>query len=42
MHSNEGPAFAAEDINKDGIIDLFFGGAKNQSGKLFLSQGDTL
>ncbi len=40
MHSNEGPAFDSEDINKDGIKDLFFGGAKNQSGKLFLSQGN--
>ncbi|NNL17040.1 MAG: VCBS repeat-containing protein [Flavobacteriaceae bacterium] len=41
MHSNEGPAFDSKDINKDGIADLFFGGAKNQSGKLFISQGNT-
>jgi len=39
MHSNDGPAFDSKDINKDGIEDLFIGGAKNQSGKLFLSQG---
>jgi hypothetical protein len=41
MHSNEGPGFATEDLNNDGINDLFFGGAKNQSGKLFLSEGKT-
>ncbi len=41
MHSNEGPAFAAEDLNNDGIEDLFFGGAKNQTAKLFLSKGKT-
>ena len=40
MYSNEGPAFAAEDVNKDGIIDFFIGGAKNQVGRLFLSKGD--
>jgi enediyne biosynthesis protein E4 len=37
MYSNEGPALATEDINKDGKTDFFMGGAKNQSGKLFLS-----
>ena len=37
MYSNEGPAFASEDINTDGKKDFFLGGAKNQSGKLFLS-----
>ncbi len=37
MYSNEGPAFASEDINKDGIVDFFVGGAKNQSGKMFIS-----
>lgn len=37
MSSNEGPAMAVEDINKDGKPDFFIGGAKNQSGKLFIS-----
>lgn len=37
MSSNEGPAFATADINGDGKPDFFIGGAKNQSGKLFLS-----
>ncbi len=40
MHSNEGPALATGDINNDGQIDFFMGGAKNQSGKLFISTGD--
>ncbi|RLD26349.1 MAG: VCBS repeat-containing protein, partial [Bacteroidetes bacterium] len=37
MYSNEGPAFASQDINGDGKVDFFVGGAKNQSGKLFIS-----
>lgn len=37
MSSNEGPAMAIEDLNNDGKKDFFIGGAKNQSGKLFLS-----
>ncbi len=37
MYSNEGPAFATADLNQDGKFDFFMGGAKNQSGKLFLS-----
>ena len=37
MHSNEGPAFATSDINQDGRPDFFLGGAKNQSGRLFMS-----
>ncbi|MFK7812051.1 MAG: VCBS repeat-containing protein [Maribacter sp.] len=41
MHSNEGPALAAADINNDNTIDFFIGGAKNQSGKLFLSTSDS-
>lgn len=40
MSSNEGPALATADINKDGKKDFFIGGAKNQSGKLFLSNSD--
>lgn len=37
MSSNEGPAFAKADINKDGKLDFFIGGAKNQTGRLFIS-----
>ncbi|SFT68273.1 Repeat domain-containing protein [Algoriphagus locisalis] len=37
MYSTEGPAFAKADLNGDGIEDLFFGGAKGYSGKLYLS-----
>ncbi len=41
MYSNEGPALAANDINNDGIVDFFLGGAKNQSGRLYMSNGNT-
>lgn len=37
MVSNEGPAFASADLNNDGILDFYVGGAKNQSGQLFIS-----
>ncbi len=37
MYSNEGPALACEDLNHDGVTDFFIGGAKNQTGNLFLS-----
>ena len=37
MYSNEGPCLAVGDINNDNIIDYFIGGAKNQSGALFMS-----
>jgi len=40
MYSNEGPALAVEDINNDGIVDFFVGGAKHQSGKLFISSAE--
>lgn len=36
MYSTEGPAFAKADVNGDGLEDLFFGGAKTFSAKLFL------
>ncbi|WP_225586833.1 VCBS repeat-containing protein [Algoriphagus sp. Y33] len=36
MYSTEGPAFAKADVNGDGIEDLYFGGAKGFSAKLFL------
>ena len=37
MYSNEGPCLAVGDINNDNNIDYFVGGAKNQSGALFVS-----
>ena len=37
--SNEGPALTSADINNDGYSDYFLGGAKGQSGVLFLSKG---
>ncbi|WP_411893430.1 VCBS repeat-containing protein [Winogradskyella sp. A2] len=40
MCNNEGPKIATADINKDKIVDFYVGGAKGQSGRLFLSQGD--
>jgi len=40
MFSNEGPAFAAADIDNDGQQDFFVGGAKNQAGSLFLSSNN--
>lgn len=40
MYSNEGPALAIADINKDGKPDFFVGGAKNQSGSFFRSSTD--
>ncbi|WPR75498.1 VCBS repeat-containing protein [Algoriphagus sp. NG3] len=36
MFSTEGPAFAKADVNGDGFEDLYLGGAKGFSGKLFL------
>ncbi|WP_282143523.1 VCBS repeat-containing protein [Cellulophaga baltica] len=40
MTNNEGPSIAVADINNDNYQDLYIGGAKNQSGKLFLSNTD--
>ena len=37
MFSNEGPALATGDVNMDGYPDYYVGGAKNQSGSLFIS-----
>ena len=34
--SREGPAFAKGDVNKDGYVDLFVGGAHGQSGTIYL------
>lgn len=40
MVHNEGPALATADLNGDGVDDIYVGGAKNQSGRLFLSAAD--
>lgn len=36
--SKMGPAIASADVNKDGLPDIFLGGAIGQSGKLFLQE----
>lgn len=38
MHSNEGPASCTGDINNDGLIDFYIGGASGQAGQLFLQK----
>ncbi len=38
MHSRSGPALAAADINRDGLEDLFAGGARGQPGMIYLQQ----
>ena len=40
MYSNEGPALAKADINNDGIIDFFIGGAKGESSAIFVSKNN--
>ena len=40
MISREGPALATGDVNGDGRIDLFVGGAKHQASQLFLQLSD--
>jgi len=39
-YSQQGPAIATGDINNDGIMDFFVGGAFNFSGRLFQQAGD--
>lgn len=40
MLSQEGPSLAIADINGDGNEDVFIGGAKGQSGKIYLNKGN--
>ena len=40
MYSNEGPALAKGDVNNDGIIDFFIGGAKGESSAMFVSKNN--
>jgi len=40
MLSQEGPALAIGDINNDGNDDVYLGGAKGQSGTIYLHTGD--
>ncbi|WPP50710.1 VCBS repeat-containing protein [Catalinimonas niigatensis] len=36
MYSSAGPALAGADVNGDGLMDIFIGGARGQSGSIFL------
>ncbi|MDP5158959.1 MAG: VCBS repeat-containing protein [Flaviramulus sp.] len=40
MFNNEGPNITSADINNDGINDFYIGGAKGQTGALFISKKD--
>ena len=39
-YSQLGPCIATGDINRDGLIDFFVGGATNQSGEIFMQHSD--
>ena len=36
MKSNEGPCMCTGDVNQDGLVDVYIGGAKGQAGRLFV------
>ncbi len=36
MYSSAGPALAKSDVNKDGLVDVFIGAAKNEASMLFI------
>lgn len=38
--SKNGPALAAADVNGDGLVDFFAGGAKGEPGGIFINNGD--
>ncbi len=38
--SHSGPCMTKSDINNDGLVDIYIGGAKGQSGEIFLQQKD--
>lgn len=40
MLSRQGPTLAHADINRDGLMDVYIGGARNQSAALYLQQLD--